>query len=82
MPTPRIAGSLADGVSPVRIFVLHTFSAHADREELLAWVARLPRVGQVLCVHGEERQSRAFADALAGRGVTAHVPERGEQTTL
>src|SRR3990170_4351631 len=45
---------LADGVSPVRIFgepfevklrveVLHAFSAHADRDELLAWLGRLSR---------------------------------------
>src|SRR4029077_8317385 len=43
---------LADGVSPVRIFgiphdvrlrviFLPSFSAHADRDELLAWVQRL-----------------------------------------
>ena len=84
---------LADGVSPVRVFgepfevklqvhVLHTFSAHADRDELLAWLGRLSRVGQVLCVHGEEHQSRAFADHLAARDVVARVPERGEQITL
>ncbi|HLA24813.1 MAG TPA: MBL fold metallo-hydrolase [bacterium] len=84
---------LADGTSPVRIFgephdvklqvhVLHTFSAHADRDELLAWLKRLPRVGKVLCVHGEERPSRAFAERLAAQGVAVRVPERGEQITL
>ena len=84
---------LADGVSPVRIFgepfevklrveVLHAFSAHADRDELLAWLGRLSRVGQVLCVHGDDHQSRAFADRLVARGVPARVPERGERITV
>ena len=84
---------LADGVSPVRIFgepfevklqvtALHTFSAHADRDDLLDWVTRIKRVGQVLCVHGEESQSRAFADHAAARGVAARVPERGERITV
>lgn len=84
---------LADGVSPVRIFgepfdvalqvrVLHTFSAHADRDELLQWAGRLPRVGQVLCVHGENGPSRAFAEQLSTRGITARLPARGEPVTV
>jgi metallo-beta-lactamase family protein len=84
---------LADGVSPVRIFgephdvrlqvhTLPAFSAHADADELWEWVRRVPKVGRVLCVHGEERQSQAFAARLAASGVTAQVPERGEQFTL
>lgn len=84
---------LADGVSPVNIFgephevrlqvhVLHAFSAHADRDELLAWLGRIPRVGQVVCVHGEEHQSLAFAERLAARDVAARVPARGEQLTV
>jgi metallo-beta-lactamase family protein len=84
---------LADGVSPVRIFgepfdvrlqvhTLPSFSAHADADELWDWVSRVPRVGQVLCVHGEERQSQAFVERLSAQGITARVPERGEQFTV
>ena len=84
---------LADGVSPVNIFgephevrlqvvVLDAFSAHADRDELLGWVHRVPRVGQVICVHGEERQSLAFARHLTAREITARVPVRGEPITV
>ncbi len=76
---------LADGVSPVRIFgeehtvglqvhVLPSFSAHADRDELLGWLRRVPRVGKVVCVHGEEGQSVAFAGHLAASGYAALVP--------
>lgn len=84
---------LADAVSPVNIFgephdvrlqvgVLHAFSAHADRDELLGWVGRLPRMGQIVCIHGEERRALAFVERLAVLGLTAHVPERGRGFTV
>ncbi len=84
---------LADGVSPVRIFgepfdvrlqvvVLPSFSAHADRDELLGWVQRLPRVGRIYCVHGEEAQSAALAGHLASRGFAAEVPTRGQPIAI
>jgi hypothetical protein len=33
-------------------------------------------------VHGEERQSQAFAARLGAQGITAQVPERGEPFTV
>jgi metallo-beta-lactamase family protein len=80
---------LADGVSPVRIFgephdvlmrvaVLPSFSAHADGDELLGWTRRLPRVGRIYCVHGEETQATALAGRLSAAGFTAEVPTRGQ----
>jgi len=80
---------LADGVSPVRVLgeshdvrlrvaVLPSFSAHADRDELLGWVQRLPRVGRIYCVHGEEAQSAALAGHLAARGFAAEIATRGQ----
>jgi metallo-beta-lactamase family protein len=84
---------LADGVSPVNIFgephdvrlqvgVLQAFSAHADRDELLSWVGHLPRVGPIVCVHGEERQALTFAERLDALGLTARVPQRGERLSV
>ena len=81
---------LADGVSPVNILGephdvrlqihrLDAFSAHADRDELSAWVQNLPRVGHIYCVHGEEPQSSSLAAHLRSQGFTADVPERGQQ---
>lgn len=80
---------LAGGATPVRIFgephdvrlqvhQLAEFSAHADGNELLAWVARLPRAGRIYCVHGEEAGSLALAAALRGRGYAADVPVPGQ----
>lgn len=81
---------LADGISPVSILGerhdvrlqvhrLDSFSAHADRDELLAWVRTLPRVGRIYCVHGEEHQSSSLALLLRSQGFSADVPERGQQ---
>ncbi|HLW46170.1 MAG TPA: MBL fold metallo-hydrolase [bacterium] len=81
---------LETGVSPVNIFgephdvrlqvrEVAAFSAHADAAELTAWVARLPRVGRIYCVHGEEPGSLALAAALRARGYAADMPTRGQQ---
>jgi len=80
---------LADGVSPVHILgesydvrlevkVLPAFSAHADGTELLTWVQKIPQVGHIYCVHGEEGQSLALAQRLAAAGYAVDVPTRGQ----
>jgi metallo-beta-lactamase family protein len=85
--------SLAGGAATVRIFgephdvrlqvhQLAEFSAHADGDELAAWVARVPRVGRIYCVHGEEAGSLALAASLRARGYAADVPVRGQQVEV
>ncbi|HEY3249430.1 MAG TPA: MBL fold metallo-hydrolase [bacterium] len=84
---------LADGVSPVRILndqfdvrlqvhVLHAFSSHADRNELLSWIGRIPKVGRAFCVHGESAPAEALAAALTAKGIPTEVPTRGEEITV
>ncbi|MBP7669321.1 MAG: MBL fold metallo-hydrolase [Candidatus Eisenbacteria bacterium] len=86
---------LAEKSEEVRIFgetfrlraeveVIDAFSAHADREELLAWATSLtPRPRRVFVVHGEEEQSISFAAALSERGFdNAIVPEMGKEYVL
>ena len=63
---------IVDGESPVKIFgeeyivraevkVLNTFSAHADRKDLLAFVKKCgSKLKRVFIVHGEEDQSLAL----------------------
>ncbi len=82
---------LIEGEKKIRIFgddftvraqiqVAHGFSAHADRSELLNWVARAKTGLQgVFVVHGEEQSALAFADALrplGGFAVTAPQPHQ------
>lgn len=84
---------LADGVSPVNIFgephqvrlqvqKIESFSAHGDRDDLLGWVRRIPHVGRVFLVHGEEAQALALADHLRAQGVDAAVPQRGQRISV
>ncbi|MGH2398759.1 MAG: MBL fold metallo-hydrolase RNA specificity domain-containing protein [bacterium] len=84
---------LADGVSPVNIFgqphavrmrvgKIESFSAHADRDEILAWVRRLPRVGQTYLVHGEEAQGLALAGRMTAAGFSAQLPARGQTVSV
>jgi metallo-beta-lactamase family protein len=83
------------GTDPVRIFgewypvrarveSIEGFSAHADREELLAWFDSLggpPR--RTWIVHGEEDASESLAQALASHhAATVEVPRRGQSFVL
>lgn len=60
-----------------RIYSVNGFSAHADRTELLEWVAGAKEnLKHVFVVHGEEQAALSFADALRGLGgFTVTVPE-------
>ncbi|MBC7223522.1 MAG: MBL fold metallo-hydrolase [Anaerolineae bacterium] len=60
------------------------YSAHADRGELLAYMARLVQhagqLRQVFVVHGDDENAEALARALAEMPVgQVHVPHRGER---
>ena len=60
------------------------YSAHADRDELRAWVRGLGGpVRRAFVVHGEEEQTAAMAELLRETGVPEVVrPKHGESFTL
>ena len=60
------------------------YSAHADRNELRAWVRRLGGpIKRAFVVHGEAPALGAMADLLREEGVReVHVPEQGDTYTL
>jgi metallo-beta-lactamase family protein len=83
--------AIQSGTSPVRIFgawypvrarveTIEGFSAHADREELLAWFGALRGIPRrTYVVHGEEQAALSFATALREKfGARVEVPERGQ----
>jgi metallo-beta-lactamase family protein len=84
---------LVDGEKRVRIFgdefpvraevaVLQAFSAHADRNELLAYVRKV-RPKATYLVHGEQKQREALAEALRSENLTTvHLPRRGDIAEL
>jgi metallo-beta-lactamase family protein len=84
---------LVDGATEVRIFGepykvairvdrAEAFSAHADRNELLAWAQRVPKIGRVFCIHGEEPAATALAALLTSHGIPASVPVPGQSETV
>jgi metallo-beta-lactamase family protein len=61
-----------------QVMRLNGFSAHADRNDLLAYVRSInPLPQKVFVVHGEERQSLAFAMTLRDEfpGMEVEVPK-------
>jgi metallo-beta-lactamase family protein len=78
----RILG--ADYDVKADIVRIRGFSAHADKEELLAWLKKLKaRPKQVFVVHGEEKSAEAFAQYISQQtGCKATVPEYGQTVVL
>ncbi|MGA7981140.1 MAG: MBL fold metallo-hydrolase [Chromatiaceae bacterium] len=85
-----LARILIDGAKRVKLFGdeipvrarLHTingFSAHADRDELLAWQRTL-RPARTILVHGDEKAMRSFAGQL--RDTEVDMPQKGDTIVL
>jgi metallo-beta-lactamase family protein len=63
-----------------RVVVFNGLSAHADRNDLLAYVRAItPSPGHIFVVHGEEKQSLSLAAAIQAEHakVTVTVPRQG-----
>jgi metallo-beta-lactamase family protein len=56
-----------------RVHTLGGFSAHGDQADLLRWHATLQGRPQTWIVHGETQGAEGLRDALAGKGLEAHV---------
>ena len=66
-----------------RVEVLDSFSAHADRDDLLAFAdACGPDTRKFLLVHGEPRAQASLREAMTARGMEVHIPDRGETVVL
>ncbi len=93
MASDTLGRKLKDGAEEVKIFgdeykvkaevvSIDALSAHADRNELLAYISHIDRkhIGGIFVVHGEEEQSFALADGLREVGFeNVIVPERGQE---
>jgi len=70
---------------PVRAHVeeLSGLSGHADRDELLGWLADLPAPRRVFLTHGEPESLTAFAAALrVEKNWSVQIPKLGESVEL
>lgn len=86
---------IRDGAESVNIFgepvrrnaevvALDGFSAHADRDEILAWVTRLdPAPKKIFLVHGEIGPAEALAATLRERTpAEVQIPEKNQEFEL
>jgi metallo-beta-lactamase family protein len=66
------------------VYTIGGLSAHADREDLLAWAGRFETPPEtVLVAHGEESVSLSFAETLSARlGWKAEVPFPGQPVVV
>lgn len=65
------------------VHTLGGFSAHADQQELLGWIASFQNNPEIFIVHGEEKVSLEF-QALIGQRFPykTHVPFKGEEFSI
>jgi len=80
-PSVRIFGE--EHQVRAQVEVLNGFSAHAGKDELLDFIQKAKNgFGQVTLVHGEEKQSLAFAQSLKELGHKVEVPVYGQSMEL
>jgi metallo-beta-lactamase family protein len=82
-PTLKIFGE--EHALRAEVAILNGFSAHADRNELLAYAGGLnrTRLKRVFVVHGESPQSEALVSGLQDQGVKdVLIPEEGKAYPL
>jgi len=66
-----------------QVTVMDAFSAHADRSDLLDYVAHIKGLEDIFLVHGEESQGLMFKDILGEQGhARVHTPGPGEEIEL
>jgi len=80
-PTIRIYGRDI----PVRAVVvpISSLSGHADRDELLRWLAPMPAPRQVFLTHGEKSSAMALAEQIRSQhGWPVTIPRLGQSVEL
>jgi metallo-beta-lactamase family protein len=65
------------------IYTIGGFSAHADQEGLLEWLAAFESKPEVFVVHGEENVAVGFAELVTDRlGLATSVPRKGDEVEV
>lgn len=78
--TVRVAGEEVEVKA-----VLHTingFSAHADRDDLMAWASNFRNGPLFVVTHGEPISAESLAEALRSQGQSAVVPVIGQEIEI
>ena len=84
---------LVDGAKTVRIageeitvnaqfHTLNGFSAHGDRDDLLAWAGHFPKKTRFIIVHGEPKSAESLALGLKDMGYATRIPAIGDEIDI
>ena len=84
---------IVDGAKSVRIAgeevsvkaKIHTmggFSAHAGRDDLIAWASHFPKKARFVIVHGEPKSAESLALGLRDAGYSTRIPAIGDEIDL
>jgi metallo-beta-lactamase family protein len=65
-----------------RVEVLSSFSAHADKNDLMAFASACGAPRRLFLVHGEPDQQEPLQGALRARGLRVEIPTRGQRVEL
>ena len=80
-PRVRIWGVERD--LKARVEVLTSFSAHADRNDLLKFAGACgTTTRRFFLVHGEEQAQSSLSEAMAKQGLRVQIPARGDAVEL
>ncbi|WP_024852194.1 MBL fold metallo-hydrolase RNA specificity domain-containing protein [Hydrogenovibrio kuenenii] len=62
-----------------KIYMINGFSAHADQQELLAWMGQFEQLDKVFLIHGERDKQEVFKTAIEDKlHKTVHIVEHAE----
>ena len=76
----RIAGE--EIAVNAKLHTLNGFSAHADRDDLLAWASHFPKKARFIIVHGEPKSAESLALGLKDAGYSTQIPAIGDEIDL
>lgn len=64
------------------VAIINSFSGHADRNDLIAFVNACLPLKKVFLVHGELTHTQSLSDALIQQGVDTYIPSKDEEVLL
>ncbi len=93
MAQDTLGRRIVDRIPFVRIFgieyqlnaevvIINAFSGHADRNDLLEFVAQCLPLKRIFLVHGELSQTQSLAEALTQKGLDVYIPVKNEEVLL
>jgi len=64
------------------VVIVNSFSAHADKDELVELISECLPLKRIFIVHGEEEQSQALWETLSQKGLNPYIPMPNEEVSL